>query len=74
MLSRVVVGWIWLRQAAAAAARLEIGCAHEMRDFYEGKLQACRWYIRNETSLVDHQCALLDAVEPTAFEMRDEWF
>jgi alkylation response protein AidB-like acyl-CoA dehydrogenase len=74
MLGRVVLGWIWLRQGLAAAARLAEDTAPNARDFYRGKLQVCRWYIRNEVSLVDHQCALLDKLEATAFEMQDDWF
>ena len=74
MLGRVVVGWIWLRQGLAAVVRLDTSAAPAERDFYRGKLQACRWYMRNEVSLVDHQCALLDAGEATAVEMRDAWF
>ncbi len=74
MLGRVVIGWIWLRQAVAASVRLAGGLPSDAGDFYRGKLQACRWYIRNEVALVDHQCARLDAVEATAFEMQDNWF
>src|SRR4051812_31414605 len=74
MLGRVVLGWIWLRQGLAASARLADDAAPDARDFYRGKLRACRWYIRNEISFVDNQCALLDTLEATAFEMQDEWF
>jgi alkylation response protein AidB-like acyl-CoA dehydrogenase len=74
MLGRVVLGWIWLRQGLAAAARLAEDTAPDARGFYRGKLQSCRWYIRNEVSLVAHQCALLDRLEASAFEMQDDWF
>jgi hypothetical protein len=74
MLGRVVLGWTWLRQGLAAAARLAHEAAPDARDFYRGKLHACRWYMRNEVPLVAHQCALLDELEATAFEMQDEWF
>jgi hypothetical protein len=74
MLGRVVLGWTWLRQGLAAAARLAHEAASDARDFYRGKLHACRWYMRNEVPLVAHQCALLDELEATAFEMQDEWF
>jgi butyryl-CoA dehydrogenase len=74
MLGRVVLGWIWLRQRLAAASRLAEDAPPDAGDFYSGKLQVSRWYIRNEVSLVDHQCALLDKLEATAFEMRDDWF
>jgi butyryl-CoA dehydrogenase len=74
MLGRIVVGWIWLRQAVAASIRLAGELPSDGADFYRGKQQACRWYIRNEVALVEHQCALLNAIEATAFEMRDDWF
>jgi alkylation response protein AidB-like acyl-CoA dehydrogenase len=74
MLGRVVLGWIWLRQGLAASAGLAGEAVPDTRSFYRGKLQACRWYIRNEVALVDHQCALLDRFEATAFEMQDDWF
>ena len=74
MLGRIVIGWIWLRQAVAASARLAGDVPSDAGDFYRGKLQACRWYIRNEVALVDHQCELLDGIEASAFEMQDDWF
>lgn len=60
----VVIGWLWLWQARVAAARLasEDPSASE-RDFYRGKLRACRYFTRQELPLANARlelCASLD--------------
>ncbi len=43
--AELVIGWLWLRQAAAAIA----GKAKKPTDaaFYDGKVAAARWYVKN---------------------------
>lgn len=43
--SEVVIGWLWLRQAAVAVRRKRENPADS--EFYDGKLQACRWWSKN---------------------------
>ncbi len=65
----VVVAWMWLRQGAAAhrgLARAE-GTA---RDFYEGKLAACRWFFRWELPAIEHPLSMLAALDPTCLEVK----
>ncbi len=79
---RVVVAWLWLRQAQSAAAGLDAGAAsadssaHSTADsnFYRGKLQAAQFFLRWELPEIEPQIALLEAGERTCFEMKDEWF
>jgi butyryl-CoA dehydrogenase len=65
----VAVAWMWLRQGAAALrglARAE-GAA---RDFFEGKLAACRWFFRWELPAIDHPLSMLAALDPTCLEVK----
>jgi alkylation response protein AidB-like acyl-CoA dehydrogenase len=67
MASTLVVGWQWLRQATAAAAR----GAGDLRD---GKLQAARYFARTELPRIDHLAELCTSAEDSYAAMRDEWF
>ncbi|MFN0039531.1 MAG: acyl-CoA dehydrogenase [Burkholderiales bacterium] len=68
-----VVGWIWLRQALVAVAR--IGSAvGEDRDFYQGKLQTCAWFFRWEVPRTRQWAELLNSLDRTTLEMQDSWF
>lgn len=70
---RVVVGWIWLKQAIVAARQLtEAGDGD--RDFYRGKLQAARWYLEWEVPAIAPACKLLRSLNAVPYEMQDGWF
>ena len=73
MLGHVVIAWVWLRQAVLAQRAL----ASTQRDdsaFYQGKLQACRYFFNFELPRTAPQNELLRSLDPTCLEMRDEWF
>ena len=73
MTGHVVVAWIWLRMALVAAQKL--GTADNPdRDFYHGKLQACRFFYRWELPKTEHWHRLLNESDPTCEDMQDEWF
>ncbi len=69
----VVVAWMWLRQALAAARGLERGEAVD-EGFYRGKLAACRYFFRWELPKTGPQLALLDSLDATCLEMDPAWF
>jgi hypothetical protein len=62
----VVLAWTWLGQALAAHGR--------SGDFYDGKLQACRYFFNWELPRTGPQFALLDSLDETTLAMRDAWF
>ncbi|MEV0029836.1 acyl-CoA dehydrogenase [Nocardia sp. NPDC050793] len=62
----IVVAWIWLEQVVAAADR--------EGDFYDGKRAAARYFFRYELPKTGPQLDLLDALDRTTLEMRDDWF
>jgi hypothetical protein len=72
--SRVVYAALWLRQAVVAEAALAAGASGDERAFYEGKLQAARYYFGFELPKHEAEAALLLRNDASAFEMRTEWF
>ncbi|WGL17810.1 acyl-CoA dehydrogenase [Microbulbifer bruguierae] len=73
---RVVVSWIWLRQAVIASRKLhaETAPSDEEQNFYRGKLQAAHFYIEWELPEIQPQIALLQSGNPVPFEMQEDWF
>ncbi|HYH22779.1 MAG TPA: acyl-CoA dehydrogenase [Azospirillum sp.] len=67
MLGHVVVGWLWLRQALVAEARLPRADTAQERAFYEGKLHACRYFLRWELPKTGPQLDRLAALDDTWF-------
>lgn len=52
----VVVGWLWLKQAAVARAALNEGARDT--SFYQGKLQAAQYWVHTELPRVAHLAQL----------------
>ena len=74
-MGRLVVAWIWLDQANIAQAKLaNLSTEHPDHDFYQGKVQAARYFIEWELPEIHHLCQLLTENNPVCLEMRDEWF
>lgn len=62
----VVVAWMWLEQFIAADG-------HD-GDFYDGKRQAARFFFRYELPRTAPQFDLLESMDHTTLDMRDNWF
>ncbi|MDT5105719.1 MAG: hypothetical protein QOI25_3232 [Mycobacterium sp.] len=62
----VVVAWMWLEQYVAADGR--------SGDFYDGKRQAARFFFRYELPRTAAQLDLLESLDRTTLDMRDDWF
>lgn len=72
MTGHTVIAWIWLRQALAAERGLAAGAEGEARDFYEGKLAACRYFFRWELPATVTQAALLESRDDTCLAVLPE--
>ncbi|MBL8382745.1 MAG: acyl-CoA dehydrogenase [Burkholderiales bacterium] len=71
----VVVAWVWLRAATVAARRLADGAGAPGEEaFYRGKLAAAAFFFRWELPKTAAWCDLLDALDTTTLDMRDDWF
>ncbi len=70
----LVMGWIWLQQAEAAAAALEAGASGEDEAFYRGKLQTCRFFFRYELPRQRYLADLLVTLDDTTLTMDQALF
>ncbi|WP_291423184.1 acyl-CoA dehydrogenase [Deinococcus sp.] len=72
MVGHTVVGWMWLRQAMAAARAL--AQARGDGHFYRGKLQAARFFAVYELPKVKLHADLLASADTTTSDMQPDWF
>ncbi|MGN9806215.1 acyl-CoA dehydrogenase [Micromonospora sp. L32] len=77
----VVVAWMWLEQllavdtaTGAAAGGTAAGGGDADAAFYAGKRQAARYFFRFELPRTTARFDLLDGLDRTTLDMRDEWF
>lgn len=71
-MGRIVMAWIWTWQANVAAAALRVASGDQ--DFYRGKLQAARYFIRWELPRTTQQAQLLMSLDTTCLDMEEGWF
>ncbi len=74
LVSRTVFAWLWLQQATVAARALSAGASGDAAAFYQGKLQAARFYFGFELPKSVADAALLLRNDPAAYDMQDAWF
>ena len=66
-LGHVVVAWRWLVQALAAEGALPTAPESD-RDFYAGKMSACRYFFRYELPRIEPTLRLLRSLDDTALD------
>jgi len=64
----IVVSWLWLKQGIAAQKGI-VNAEGDDKDFYTGKLAACRYFFRYELPSVHTNFALLKRMDDTCLEM-----
>ncbi|QIB51003.1 acyl-CoA dehydrogenase [Pseudomonas sp. OIL-1] len=69
----MVIGWRWLEQAIRAQQGLANGSAAD-REFYQGKLQAARFFLTWEVPSCHQALTVLERRDTTCLDMQDEWF
>jgi len=73
-IGHTVVAWLWLEQAIVAHRALGSAESEANRNFYEGKLSACRYFHRYELPKALCQLALVEGLDDTCLNMRSEAF
>ncbi|WP_307854506.1 acyl-CoA dehydrogenase [Micromonospora sp. C31] len=69
----VVIAWMWLEQLLVVEAAGDPGDGPDA-DLHAGKRQAARFFFRHELPRTGPQFDLLDSLDRTTLEMRDDWF
>jgi butyryl-CoA dehydrogenase len=72
-MGHLVVGWFWLQSALIATRALANASAVD-KDFYQGKLQACRFFFATELPQIEHAAKLVAEADDSAYAMKDAWF
>ncbi|MGV9265459.1 acyl-CoA dehydrogenase [Kitasatospora sp. NPDC003701] len=70
----VVVGWLLLRQAAVALAKLEAGASEKDVAFYQGKVAAARFFAKNILPTVSSQRLIAEGIDNEIMELAEEAF
>ncbi len=70
----VVVGWLLLRQAAVALAKLEAGASEKDVAFYQGKVAAARFFAKNVLPTVASQRLIAEGIDNEIMELAEEAF
>ena len=73
VLGHLSIAWTWLWQAVVATRALPSASDLD-RPFYQGKLQACRFFFATELPLIEHAARLVSDADDSAFAMQDQWF
>ncbi|MBD9398856.1 acyl-CoA dehydrogenase [Pseudomonas sp. PDM11] len=69
----LVLGWRWLEQAVRAEQGRLAGNGADT-DFYDGKLQAARYFLLREVPGCHHDLDILACRDDTCLAMQDAWF
>ncbi|MEN1834506.1 acyl-CoA dehydrogenase [Pseudomonas lijiangensis] len=68
-----VIGWRWLEQAIRATEGLARNTSSDA-DFYQGKLQAARYFLTWEIPGCNHELTLLENRDDACLGMQADWF
>jgi len=81
---KVVIAWIWLKQALLASKKLQtIGSQtdhgstpenNSEKDFLKGKCHTAEYFMGWELAQIYPDLELLENVDPICFEMHQDWF
>ncbi len=74
MFGKVVVGWIWLKQAMVAEKALAAGASGSEEAFYQGKVHAARYFMNWELAPLEGYAQLLSNGNRDNLDMRVDWF
>ncbi|GAB3587305.1 acyl-CoA dehydrogenase [Calidifontibacter terrae] len=69
-----VIGWLLLRQAEVAQARLDAGDAGKDEAFYTGKVAAAKFFAANVLPRISAERAILEATDLSLMELSEDAF
>lgn len=72
--STIVVSWVWINQALHAEQLLNTSEDKQKQDFYNGKIQAAKYFIDWELPSIQRDLQLLNEDNSVCIDMRADWF
>jgi len=74
LFSNLIVAWQWLRMAAAASAALGERLDDASNDYYRGKIEAARYWIRTDLADNARLAVLCESAEDSYLKVPDQGF
>ena len=74
LFGNVVVAWVWLKQGIVASKALTAKPHEDDEKFYQGKLQALKYFYRFELPEIHVWAKILCDLDDTTYEMQEDWF
>jgi butyryl-CoA dehydrogenase len=74
MFGHISIAWLWLQQGAIATSALNTDPHIDEQKFYQGKLQAMKYFYNSELPLTYHWGTLVKSIDSTSFDTQADWF
>ncbi len=74
MVGHITIAWLWLKQGLIATAALSTEPHRDEQHFYQGKIQAMKYFFNSELPLTYHWGALVAKIDSTSYDTQAEWF
>jgi butyryl-CoA dehydrogenase len=73
MFGHITIAWLWLRQAEIATKALENEPHSDDEKFYNGKIQAMKYFFNSELPLTYHWGNLVKNIDSASFDTHPDW-
>jgi butyryl-CoA dehydrogenase len=73
MFGHITIAWLWLRQAEVAAKALDNKPHSDDEKFYNGKIQAMKYFFTSELPLTYHWGNLVKNIDSASFDTHPDW-
>jgi len=70
----LIIGWLLLRQAEIAKAKLDAGATGRDRDFYLGKVEGAKWFISHRLPLIGAERRAVQSTDDALMELPEGAF
>jgi len=73
MFGHITIAWLWLRQAEVATKALDKIPHSDDEKFYNGKIQAMKYFFNSELPLTYHWGNLVKNIDSASFDTHPDW-
>ena len=73
MFGHITIAWLWLRQAEIATRKLAEAPHSDDEKFYNGKIQAMKYFFNSELPLTYHWGNVVKNIDSVSFDTHPDW-